>query len=151
MLELPDWDESWTTGHPRLDEEHRDLVARLAQVARLAGSGARAADHAPLLDRLAVLLEAHFAGERSLMDACRDPGREEHNRDHDRLLAALAAFRVAWERESDLPRAWAGLLARFTEHQVSGADRRLSDLLGMLPRPPARGIDPDQGRGPRPC
>lgn len=73
-----------------MDEGHRVLAALIDALERAVGRGEDSKEVQDLLLRLVEDTRDHFAVESGLMRATAFPGRETHEREHDRLLAHVS-------------------------------------------------------------
>lgn len=128
MTEPIAWSDSMSLGHPRLDEEHRRLVALIARFQKALDDDLPAA-------LKAVLEEAatHFAAENDLMTATGFPPRECHIKEHEAVLGTLrgVAERLAQGEHAVARRLSAELAAWFPAH-VQHLDSALSHWLCKL-------------------
>jgi len=83
-MEDSDWDGSLATGHPVVDEQHREIhrVLRYAETA-----DDRPEERRAVLERLMDHVYTHFATEEELMEATSytGPAADDHKADHHRL------------------------------------------------------------------
>jgi hemerythrin-like metal-binding protein len=85
------WSAALDTGHPALDEQHRELFRRHAEAldsARRGDAEAARAALAGLLDRT----REHFAFEEKLMAEAGYPQRELHGQAHSQCMEDLVAL-----------------------------------------------------------
>jgi hemerythrin-like metal-binding protein len=80
------WDEMLATGHAVLDEDHRQLVALVNQLADRVVNHKGAQDYLALLGELVAHTRAHFSREERLMAGCDYPDAGAHKSEHERLL-----------------------------------------------------------------
>lgn len=88
-----DWHESYRIGIPALDADHEQMVDMMNGFFRQLESGGDEKTMADHLHGLIALTRDHFEREESLMDQSFYAMLPDHKAEHDRLLAALDAFR----------------------------------------------------------
>lgn len=86
---LIDWNERYSVGIARLDEQHQQLINLINDLngAMLAAEDESA--RSKILDGLAAHAVSHFATEETLMEKFGYPGFERHKAEHDRLMAQV--------------------------------------------------------------
>jgi hemerythrin-like metal-binding protein len=83
-----EWDEAWTVGDARLDEQHMGLIGLINKL----GSGAPV----PIvLDELQIYVDEHFRDEERMMAAAGYPGIAAHKLQHAAFEEWLEASRQA--------------------------------------------------------
>jgi hemerythrin-like metal-binding protein len=83
-----EWDEAWTVGDARLDEQHKGLIGLINKL----GSGAPV----PIvLDELQIYVDEHFRDEERMMAAAGYPGIAAHKLQHAAFEEWLEASRQA--------------------------------------------------------
>lgn len=91
------WSDLYLTGHPMIDDTHREF---LGIVAGLRGASAGAAEQ--LLQEAQDHCVAHFSGEEALMDQWDFPGAQCHAQEHAAVLASVRQVAQWWAPGRDL-------------------------------------------------
>jgi len=97
------WTSSLSTGHPVIDEEHRQIIAAvnaLETAIREGRSGEQLLETVAFLDRYA---RAHFAREERYMEELACPARHENCAAHQVLIAKLDRWKGALGKGNDTP------------------------------------------------
>ena len=82
-----EWRPEFSTGIPEVDHEHRGLIDLInATLARCADTVVELQDVQASLGEIHARITAHFALEERLMRQLNYDQRNEHKRDHERLL-----------------------------------------------------------------
>jgi hemerythrin-like metal-binding protein len=127
------WRDDLTLRVELLDAPHRAQLALLNALERAARSG-RQQDGIDRLQELRIHAKAHFAGEESLMQLHGFPDREEHAREHARLLDEIGQLAAHWARDDPPPTAWFVVSLRdWVEGHILTMDRALAARLGRGP------------------
>lgn len=84
-----EWSEVFEVGIPRVDAEHRHLVAVVNSFHEVYRSGAGREKIFPVLNLLVKYVEVHFRSEESLMAAGKYPDLLKHRREHDKLTEQI--------------------------------------------------------------
>ena len=98
--DIPDlmpWTEKLVTGIPSIDEQHMELVKMINELHRamkLKAGGKQAGD---ILVRLADYTGYHFGHEEELFEQYEYPGKAEHKKIHDDLVAKVVQFKTEFE------------------------------------------------------
>lgn len=85
--------ETFITGHPIIDEEHRQIVCSINEVS----AAVEAAEHelcATLLDGFLKICTDHFASEENLLEALGYPALADHKVFHKELLIKAKAVKT---------------------------------------------------------
>lgn len=83
------WQESWETGYGPMDEEHRELAARLGALFEACEEADGPEMLMPPLAALMNYCRSHFEQEEQWMAAFGYPGEPGHARSHQELLEQL--------------------------------------------------------------
>jgi len=133
MGPLPSWSESFATGDPVIDAQHRDLLALVAKLDEVvtARDGGRS-PYLYMLDRVLEFTWTHFDMEEALMTRVAYPladhveMTQQHTefKSYARIRVMEFQFRQATELKSFAPfiQNW------LVEHEF-GLDRRLADFI----------------------
>ncbi len=92
-----EWDSSWNSGIPVVDEEHQSLVRQVSDLldtskAHLVGE---------TLDFLADHVITHFSTEEQLQQTSKYPKAAEHKQAHDAFIADLVGLRAEFFLNDD--------------------------------------------------
>jgi len=91
-MDLFQWNETYNTGIPHIDEEHRKLVGLLNGLYRAMRAGKTDEVLKELLDELVDYTRFHFANEESLMIRHGFPGYTAHKLEHERMTKKVMEF-----------------------------------------------------------
>ncbi|MEJ2150968.1 MAG: bacteriohemerythrin [Chloroflexota bacterium] len=96
------WDESLSTGLPRLDAHHQELFARYNELSKALAHGSAAGRTATgeLLDFLQFYAAWHFEREEECMEEYRCPVAAANRQAHAHFVATFGEFYELWQ-ESD--------------------------------------------------
>ncbi len=86
---MPTWNPSLATGHPTIDEQHRELFARADALIDAMLQGRAADEMAELVVFLGDYCRSHFAMEEQLMAGCRYPAALQHGLAHRQFERSL--------------------------------------------------------------
>jgi len=114
-----EWRPEFATGMAEVDYEHRGLIDLInAALIRCAGGGAERREIIAGLGDIYARTTAHFALEERLMQQLGYDQRQEHKRDHERLLDDIRDIMDAVKQDSgfDEERFAARLSEWFSEH-----------------------------------
>jgi len=92
------WSEAFEVSIPKVDAEHRHLVAIVNSFHQVYRSGAARERVFPVLNLLVQYVEVHFQSEESLMAAGKYPDLLKHRREHDKLTDQI--FELAQKYEA---------------------------------------------------
>lgn len=87
------WTQQLSVGHPGLDEQHRQWLSILNDLAQAVEQGRGPEAVGEALDRLADYTETHFAEEEALFSPTAYPDTEGHREKHEQMRQRLARLR----------------------------------------------------------
>jgi hemerythrin len=87
-MESLEWDEAWSVGDARLDEQHQGLIRLINRL----GSGAPVSI---VLDELQIYVDEHFRDEERMMEMMAYPDLAAHRQQHAAFEEWLEASRQA--------------------------------------------------------
>ena len=87
-MESLEWDEAWSVGDARLDEQHQGLIRLINRL----GSGAPVSI---VLDELQIYVDEHFRDEERMMEMAAYPDLAAHRQQHAVFEEWLEASRQA--------------------------------------------------------
>lgn len=90
------WHPSLTTGDPEIDEQHREILRRLADLVEALERGNRA-DIGKFFDFLGDYVVEHFGAEERAMRDSRYPGANVHVAAHQRFVREYGDLRKLYE------------------------------------------------------
>ncbi len=126
------WDSSFATGISELDEQHRQLFARVEALLQAIRRGSSREEVGRTLGFLEEYVRTHFAAEERLMRDAGYPGLAAHVAEHQRLVDDLAALQAEHRREGASPSLVLRVNARaqeWLERHVIGADGEMGRFL----------------------
>lgn len=83
------WQESFCTGFPVIDDQHKQIFATLNQLHDAFQNGASRKELGQILDSLITCNLSHFKTEEALMEDGGYPDLEQHRMEHDHLVRKL--------------------------------------------------------------
>lgn len=89
-MEELQWDPAWETGVPKIDRQHRELVARLQRLLEACRAGAGPGETQDLLLYVSQYVDFHFTAEEELMVRTDYPDRASHMEVHAGLRDRVA-------------------------------------------------------------
>lgn len=87
------WNESYATGIPHLDQQHQTLFKAVAAMATAVATDVGASEYQRLLGFLDRYCRDHFAAEEGCMLRYRCPSAKKNRQQHEGLLQMLAQHR----------------------------------------------------------
>jgi hemerythrin len=93
-----DWKDSYATGHPGIDAQHRELFALARAVALPLLASPASAPSAQAVRALLDYTTVHFRFEEDLMRAAGYPESARHAKYHEALLTELKTFCARLDR-----------------------------------------------------
>ncbi len=91
------------TGVEEIDEQHRELFRRIAQLLEASRSRSSRAEVVRLLEFLDGYVIEHFAAEERLMQLSHYPNVDGHREEHRRFVKELEALRKELDAEGPTP------------------------------------------------
>ncbi len=124
-------DKRYSTGHPFIDSQHRELFDRVVALLRASEGPTRKAEFVSMVDFLGEYILEHFECEEALMDELACATREENRRDHEWFMQQFRALRAQFEMEGateELRQALMGLVVQWMEVHIVQVDSRLREV-----------------------
>jgi len=124
------WSDALQVGVPSIDAGHHGLAALIDAIERAVSRGEDASDVQELLARLVEDTREHFDVEQNLMRTTGFPGRDAHEREHERLLGHVSMLlnnRASGQSRMTVDDARA--LRDWLMHHVAEADQALGRYL----------------------
>jgi len=91
------WDARQITGHPIMDQDHKELVGLINELAFAMESNKPREFCSQTLDKLIGQIRGHFRAEEKLMDLHRYPQSREHKILHAMLVRDVLAFKESYD------------------------------------------------------
>ncbi|TNE89042.1 MAG: hypothetical protein EP330_12645 [Deltaproteobacteria bacterium] len=132
--------EHFGTGVDVIDEQHKELFARVNAVVAVMNWPDGDAEIGATLEYLARYVVTHFVFEEQWMAEHDCPGQEENARGHTRFVARLSTFQHRFDAEGATAE-FRSELARFLERWLSNHVEVID--VGNLRQAPDEGPDPD--------
>jgi hemerythrin len=137
------WDRSLETGDPEIDEQHRELFARIDSLLAATHDRRARAEVGRLLTYLGDYVVSHFEAEERIMAESGYPELAPHRAEHQRFVAEYARLFQDYRADGPGPTFVIKFGNRVTswlcEH-ICRTDRQLADYLNTS----RDGIAPDQ-------
>jgi hemerythrin len=125
-------DSTLVTGDPRIDDQHREIFARVAALVDASRENRGREEVGRLLDFLGDYVVTHFGAEERLMADARYPGVEAHRAEHARFVREFTALRQEFQEEGPgvlfVIRVGNRVTAWIREH-IYRTDRAFADFL----------------------
>ncbi|GEM_PF-250954 len=132
------WNPDWETGVPKIDREHRAMLAMLEGLVKALAEGRETREIRSAVSMLTHYIQDHFLAEEALMAASGYPDLGRHRGAHDGLRDRLARIVLHGRSEPRaLPTELVGFLIGWFQEHFSGEDRRMADHLRTLAPPPS--------------
>lgn len=98
---LIEWQDKYSVGVPRIDEQHRQLIDLLNQLYKKVGASAASQEIWPLLVNFNRYADNHFETEERIAReaSIAMPNQVGHNRLHENYRDRMKAFRASLERD----------------------------------------------------
>ncbi len=87
-----EWDPSFATGIPSVDEQHQQLIHILNLLAATVETGPTPKQLLDIVAQLADYTRYHFTEEERLMEAMKYPELEEHRLEHQTFINQIELF-----------------------------------------------------------
>lgn len=125
------WDkERHSIGIASIDDQHREIVERVNQIADAVSHGEQSGTLLEMMDDLALLACDHFAMEERLMTEHGYPGLETHIREHLSLLQQIKNLRKALHRPNPTKAALvSAFLTDWADQHIMRSDREIGEFL----------------------
>ena len=91
-MALVEWQDCYSVGNERLDQQHQRLVALINQLGEAMDTGSERAVLMKILNSLAGYTKTHFAEEERLLEERAYPELADHRVEHATLNRQLADF-----------------------------------------------------------
>jgi hemerythrin len=130
------WDQSYETGHPLIDAEHRLLVMLFRKLDIAIKTRQPEATMVRIVLEVKRFVEFHFVSEENLMLESGFPGAEAHRMRHQELLLALVGRIDKLHAHADFPDDLLDFLYRWLSEHIAQEDRLVArHLLTAVQRP----------------
>ncbi len=101
-MALLSWKDSFKSGHPSVDYEHKNLISTINEMHEKMTGGDGSQDLVNhYLGEIHAMIEAHFALEEKIMREINYPKMAPHKADHDRLLEEIRDIMDQVEEDTD--------------------------------------------------
>lgn len=135
--ELIKWDDAaMTTGIAVIDEQHRELIAKINELYRVHQSGATTDDIKAILKFLGEFVKTHFEYEEGLMEKFNCPVKQTNCMAHARFLQDYQELVSNFSLDQDADQA-ASDIERMAARWLSSHICRVDIALRDLPKEPA--------------
>lgn len=91
------WDESFSVGVAKFDDQHKKLIGLLNLMFNAMGEGRGRDVLGDLFNELADYAETHFQAEEAAMRVHRYPYADEHMAEHGKLRARVREYKEAFD------------------------------------------------------
>lgn len=121
------WQEGYSVGVARLDEQHKRLVAIINQLDDAVDEGEEKSEMVKVLDSLSRYIKTHFTDEERLMSEYGYPDLEEHQKEHMRLAGKVAdIYRDYFKGNLPLSGEVMDFLNSWLAEHIAGSDKGYS-------------------------
>ena len=118
------WREAFSVGVRELDDQHRELIELLAELARLQREGEGQAHISAALTRLVDYIAEHFAAEESYMVRFSCADLRAHREEHRAFIRKILDFRKDYlEGRETLGEELIAFLMQWLEGHILGTDQ----------------------------
>lgn len=125
-----EWNDSLVVGHPRIDADHKKLVALVCRLYEAMQAGQGNAVCARILGDLIAYTKTHFEMEEALMAANAYPRLAEHKAQHAKLVHDVMEFKARLDAGSTaLTVALFKFLKDWLSNHIKGSDHLLVEAL----------------------
>jgi hemerythrin-like metal-binding protein len=92
------WDQSYSVGVRRCDEEHQKLFSLLNGLHSAMSVGKGSSVIVPIVTELENYTKNHFSGEEALMERTKYPALAPHRSQHQKFVSQVAEFRSSLQK-----------------------------------------------------
>jgi len=130
LMSVIDWDKRLSIGVQSLDEQHKNLIGQMNNIALAAELLARPSDLAVLLRKLRTDMRKHFDYEERLMDPISYPQFKLHRNEHIRSDEMLAEYHDKLMAEQNFSlSAFLSYVVNVFHNHVSCTDQTLGEYV----------------------
>ena len=97
------WDEKYSTGWPKIDDQHRRLFEILGELERMSGDGFDATKGGVLVGFLDAYIRQHFNFEEMCMFRAQCPMADDNKASHAKFVRAFEELKRRFERDGATP------------------------------------------------
>lgn len=127
-MALFDWEEKYSVGIQRFDEQHKTLVGLLNRLYSAMSAGETQEVLGKLLDDLVSYTKTHFAAEEQLMQQHNYPEFKAHKQQHDQLTAEVSELTAQFRSGSRALGIKTGaFLKEWLYKHIQGTDKRYEE------------------------
>ncbi len=123
------WDNTLELGHDAMDADHKQLVARVNQLADCVINNRGKKAYNALLNDLFAHTTAHFGMEEQLMAAHSYPYAEEHRSGHARLVEDVLAHRAKFDASAQPSISLLFFFDQWLSRHILNSDRELANFI----------------------
>ncbi len=128
-MEFISWKSCYCVGHPKIDNQHRRLLALL----NLLHEKVQARLSAALIDKALIELinyaEEHFRDEEEVMERINYPHLAEHRAEHERLVLEVFAFKERFDKGLVSAHDFLEFLKGWLVEHILGSDLKIKHYL----------------------
>lgn len=129
------FDETLVTGNEMIDEQHKELIGKIAALEESCETSKDKATAVKLLNYLADYTDFHFAEEEKLQEEIAYPGLAEHKEKHEEFKHAVEDLHTMLEEEEGPTDAFVKALNETVTdwlfRHIKGFDRSVAEYKNM--------------------
>lgn len=124
------WDDKYSVGIKVIDDDHKKLMMLINNLQSAVLYPTDASFERQALDELVDYTKYHFNREETMMQQYGYPGFEEHKQQHDAMIAKVAGYLEAYEKDREgTVKELTQLLKDWLIRHISGTDQEYSGFL----------------------
>lgn len=128
-MELFEWDESFSTGIPHIDEQHQQLIAMISDLDQAEQEGTGGLLISYVLQELMRYVALHFEEEELLMMRHDFPGLMSHRQEHDFYVKRLKHVQENFHDGDELSRNTLAFLKDWISCHIKGTDQIYAEFI----------------------
>ena len=124
------WKKSYEIGYPKIDQQHRQLVNLINELADAMKFKEGHSIVDVILDSLIEYVQSHFTSEEKVMREISFPHYNEHRREHLQLTKKVLEFKKSYKNEGKINLGeFLDFLCDWLRAHLAGSDKNIASFL----------------------
>ncbi|MBT1071867.1 bacteriohemerythrin [Pelotalea chapellei] len=128
-MDLFEWDESFCTGIPHIDEQHQRLISMISDLDKADREGTGGLLISYVLQELMRYVTLHFEEEEQLMMSYDFPGLVSHRQEHDFYVMRLKHVQESYHDGDALSKNTLAFLKDWISCHIKGTDQIYAEFI----------------------